>query len=693
MKLLHGGSVFVSHALGLALTLLGCAVCAPRPATGAPLPPANVPAPTATEQAMIEKTLPAVVRIEAIRLQPNQGRMFKARIGGSGAIISAQGHVLTNYHVADDADYYRCFLTDGTTLEAKCVGLDALTDLAVLQLDLAARPKDAAPLPVASFGDSDHIATGDAVFALGSPASLAQSVTRGVVSNTSLVLPDEIPIFLDGENVGLVVRWILHDASIYPGNSGGPLVDREGGIIGINEIGVANLGGAIPGNLARTISAELIAKGHVTRGWSGLSVQPRLETDTDKNGVVVADVAENSPAAAAGLLPGDVILAGDGQKIGDAEEKAVADFTRLEMNRLPGAAFAVDFLRGSERKSLTLTLVEREPALRRNAEFRTWGAIFRDLTRELARSARLPDTKGVWIENVRPGGPCGQAEPEMNRGDVIVALDGTPVANSAELRKTTEQLLTKNENGHSVLVTLRRGGNLLATVVDLRLSNERRTTPQARRAWIGVAVQPLTQKLATRLGVKAESGVRVTRVHEGTRAAAAGLRVGDVVLKIDDEPVTARRVEDQDAFARQIRQYRADTEVTLTVWREGALTPVKVMLEKQPTPAPELPTYEDDNFELTVRELAFDDRARLQLALDEPGLIVESTIAAGWAALAGLRNDDLLLEAGGTPLATIADFRKARDAAIKGERGWWVLRIKRAGRIHFVEINLKPLKT
>ena len=691
MKLPHGGSVFVALALGLALAGLGAAGCAPHKATATPGGPTIAPAPT--KQRMIEKTLPAVVRIEAIRLEPNQGRMFKARIGGSGAIISPQGHVLTNYHVADDADYYRCFLTDGTTLEARCVGLDALTDLAVLQLDLAARPKDAPPLPVATFADSDGIATGDAVFALGSPASLAQSVTRGVVSNTSLVLPDEIPIILDGENVGLVVRWILHDASIFPGNSGGPLVNRDGGIVGVNEIGVANLGGAIPGNLARAISAALIARGHVTRGWSGLTVQPRLETDADKNGVVVADVAERSPAAAAGLQPGDVILSGDGQKIGDAEEKAVADFTRLEMSRPPGAGFAVEFLRGSERRTLTLTLVEREPALRRNAEFRTWGAVFRDLTRELARSARLPDTKGVWIENVRPGGPSGQAEPELNRGDVIVAVDGTPVASAAELRTTTEQLLARSENGRSVLVALRRGGNLIDTVVDLRLSNERRTTPQARRAWVGVAVQPLTQKLATRLGVKAESGVRLTRIHEGTRAAAAGLRVGDVVLKIDDEPVTARRVEDQDAFARQIRQYRADTEVTLTIWRDGTLMPLKVMLEKQPTPAPELPTYEDDNFELTVRELAFDDRARLQLALDEPGLIVESTIAAGWAALAGLRNDDLLLEAAGTPLTHVEDFRKARDAALKGDRGWWVLRIKRAGRIHFVEINLKPLKT
>ena len=641
----------------------------------------------------MEKVLPAVVRIEAIRLQPNQGRMVKARVGGSGAIISAQGHVLTNFHVADDADYYRCYLTDGSVLNAECIGLDALTDLAVLQLDLASRPKDAPPLPVAVFGDSDRLAAGEPILALGSPASLAQSVTRGIVSNIALVLPERFRIILDGENVGLVVRWVLHDASIFPGNSGGPLVNRAGEIVGINEIGVANLGGAIPGNLARSVSDALIAHGHVTRGWSGATVQPRFAADSSGTGVVVADIAAGSPAATAGLQPGDVLLSCNGEGITGSDELAVANFNRLEMSHPPGSAIVLAYLRGATPAQATINLTEREPALHRIAELRSWGAIFRDITRELARDHRLPDTKGVWVENIRPGGPSGQAEPELTRGDVIVSLDSTPITNLADLRTATAAILAKAGNGRSVLVSVRRDGTLVDAIVDLRITDERHITPVSRRAWVGVAVQPLTRKLATRLGVESGSGVRVTRVHSGTRAAEAGLLVGDIILKIDDQPVTARRTEDQDAFARQIRQYSSDTEVTLTVWRNGASFPCKVLLEKQPIPAAEMASCVDDNLEFTIRELAFDDRSRLQLPPDQRGLIVESTIANGWASLAGLRPDDLLLEAGGVQLTTVADFLKARDQALQGDPTWWLLRVERKSRTLFVEVNLKPMKS
>src|SRR5688572_21645912 len=257
----------------------------------------------------IEEVFPAVVRIEAIRLRPDQGRLQKARVGGSGAIISEQGHVITNYHVAQDADYYQCYFTDGSKLEARLVGQDALTDIAVLQFDVKQRPAKAEPLRVARFGDSAQVKRGDEVFALGSPATLSQSLTRGVVSNTALVLPDTIQMILDGENVGEVVRWILHDASIFGGNSGGPLVNGRGEIVGINEMGVANLGGAIPGNLARAVAEQIMQHGRVTRGWSGLEVQPRLEADGGNVGVLVSDVAAGSPAAGTGLVPGDVVKA------------------------------------------------------------------------------------------------------------------------------------------------------------------------------------------------------------------------------------------------------------------------------------------------------------------------------------------------------------------------------------------------
>lgn len=310
----------------------------------------------------VEAVFPAVVRIEAIRLRPDQGRLQKARVGGSGAIISAQGHVITNYHVAQDADYYQCHFTDGSKLEAKLVGMDALTDIAVIQFDVTKRPASAGALPIARFGDSAQVKMGDEVFALGSPATLSQSLTRGVVSNTALVLPDTIQMILDGENVGEVVRWILHDASIFGGNSGGPLVNAKGEIVGINEMGVANLGGAIPGNLAKGVAEQLMKNGRVTRGWSGLGVQPRLEAEGATGGVLVADVAAGSPAATAGLAPGDIVTAVDGHAIEGTDENAVASFGRLETGRLPGEEFLVNYRRGPQALTARFKLVVREPA-------------------------------------------------------------------------------------------------------------------------------------------------------------------------------------------------------------------------------------------------------------------------------------------------------------------------------------------
>jgi serine protease Do len=651
------------------------------------------PAAHALPDSAVRHTLSAVVRIEAIRSQPNQGRMVKNRVTGSGMIVSAQGHVLTNYHVADDADYYRCYFTDGTALDASCVGLDALTDLAVLKLDLSARPAGASPLQVATFGDSDKLQAGEPVWALGSPAALAQSVTAGIVSNASLVPPEEARIMLDGENVGLVVRWILHDASIFPGNSGGPLVDRDGRIVGINEIGIARLGGAIPGNLARRISDELIARGLVIRGWSGLTVQTPLEADRTAGGVLVADIEAGSPAANSGLQSGDRLTACNGRPIGGSKEVAVANFTTLEMTSTPGTELTFSYRRGEKTGTAKVVLATREPAQQRTFEQRTWGAVLRDISRELARQQHLPDTHGVWIESVRPGGATGQAEPELRDGDVVVAVEDRPVASLADLRAATTEILNDPAQGHDVLVAIRRDGSVVNAVVDLRIADTQRPTPQARRAWIGINAQPLTAKLATRLGVKTDSGVRVTQVHAGTRAASADLRVGDVILKIDGEVVSARRAEDLDAFARQVRRYHVDSEVQLTVWRGGTLSQIPITLEHQPVPAAELENYVDDLLELTVRELAFEDRTRLQLAPDRHGLIVQSLIAAGWAALAGLRNDDLLLEAGGKPLTDVASFREARDAALHGNAERWLLRIERNGRTSFIELDLKPLKT
>jgi serine protease Do len=665
--------------------------------TAAPLCASVPAAPTAAQSAMLARVFPAIVRIEAISLRPYDGHLTKSWTAGSGVIITPEGHVLTNCHVSEDVDTFRCYLYDGQHVDAHRVGQDPMTDIAVLQLDLSQLKKGSGPLPVAIFGDSDKMGPGDTVFALGSPGFLSQSVTRGIVSNPSMVLPEQTlgKMILRGEDVGMLVRWILHDASIFGGNSGGPLVNDRGEVVGVNEIGVFNLSGAIPGNLARGIAMQLIAHGHVSRGWSGLTVQPRLEADASDVGVVVSDVAAGSPAAKAGLLPGDIVLACDGVAIEGAQEKAVSHFYRLETGRLPMDAFKVDFLRDGKAKVAQFPLAVREPAQADDVELREWGAVVRDLTPAVVIEEQLPDKVGVLLENVRPGGPSGQSEPELRRGDVVIAVDGNPVSDVAGLRALTLRFFPDSETAltHQAIASIRRDGAVLDAAIDLRNTNPHHIAPSALKAWLGVVSQPLTPKLNKRLGINSEDGgARITRVYAGTEAEKAGLKVGDVLLDLDGSPIAERRAEDSEVLARQIRQYKIGTTATITLWREGKNMDLGVILEVQPKPAAEMPLWEDEKLEFEVRDLAFDDRARLQLDPGDKGALVSSTTAAGWAELAGLHAEDLVISAGGTPIASAEELHVARDEAVKAGKRWWVLQVNRRGQTLFVEINLKPAK-
>ena len=229
----------------------------------------------------IQKVYPALVRIYVVAEEPEGGRMQRMRAAGSGAIISPDGYVVTNHHVAGNATRITCNLANGDEVEATRVGTDPLADIAVLKLKLETRKHPDVPLAVATWGDSNRLKVGDVVLAMGCPMAVSQSVTQGIVSNTQMIMPRylEGQFRLDGEDVGQIVRWIGHDAVIFGGNSGGPLVNLQGEIVGINEIGLGSLGGAIPANLAREVVHQLIEHGRVSRSWIGLEFQHRLKSD------------------------------------------------------------------------------------------------------------------------------------------------------------------------------------------------------------------------------------------------------------------------------------------------------------------------------------------------------------------------------------------------------------------------------
>ena len=247
------------------------------------------------------------MRIHVVTIDHVAGREVKREAAGSGTIISPEGYVLTNHHVAGRTRAITCTLANREEVPADLVGTDPLSDLAVLKL----RPAKPTTYPAARFGDSSKLKVGDPVLALGSPLALSQSVTMGIVSNIEMILPGMFWPFnrmtLDGEDVGSIVRWIGHDAPIFGGNSGGPLVNMSGEIVGVNEISLG-LAGAIPADLAQEVSAALIREGRVRRSWIGLDVQPRLKNDTSTKGALVGSTIEGSPAAKAGFVPGDLLV-------------------------------------------------------------------------------------------------------------------------------------------------------------------------------------------------------------------------------------------------------------------------------------------------------------------------------------------------------------------------------------------------
>ena len=633
---------------------------------------------------------PALVRVYVVVPAPSGGRMRRLRGAGSGAIISRDGYVVTNHHVAGRASRIVCSLADREEIDAKLVGTDPLSDVAVLQLNLEHRKGGKRKLPVAKWGDSDAVRVGDVVYAMGSPAAVSQSVTKGIVSNTQLILPASMSgrFRLDGENVGAVVRWLAHDAVIYGGNSGGPLVNARGEIVGINEIGLGSLGGAIPSNLARGVAQQIIAHGHVQRSWTGLQIQPRLKSGEAETGVLVAGVVEGSPAAEAGLRAGDLLTSFDGVDVDVAVAEQLPLFNQLVLGTPIGKKVAVGLLRGGKGETVHLTTTAREPAQPRPIELKPWGITARDISRMMALERRRADKDGVLVDSIRPGGPCGEAKPPVGAGDVIRKVDGRAVRDVAELRKLTAEITKGKQDPTPVLVDFDRGTHKVLTVVKVGREPEADKPARARKPWPAVATQVLTTELAKALDMKGKTGVRVTQVYPGRAGEKAGLKVGDILLEVDGMEIEASQPSDSDVFPTMIRQYDVGAAVELTVVRGKKRSKIAMTLEAPPTPTDRLPKYEDEDFELTVRDLSAMDRFHRKEKASLRGVLVVRTEPGGWAAFGGLAGGDVVISIHGKPTPAVADARTVLKA-VKADKPRRVAFFVKRG-IHTMYIEIEP---
>jgi serine protease Do len=365
---------------------------------------------------------------------PRQQRRVPRQSGlGSGVLTTADGYILTNNHVIDGADQVRVELTDKRVFEAKVVGTDPASDLAVLKID-------ASGLPAVTIGNSSDVRVGDVVLAIGNPLGVGQTVTMGIISAKGRAT---------GVGDGSYEDFLQTDAPINQGNSGGALINVKGELVGINSQiltptgGNIGLGFAIPSNMAREVMGQLKTGGRVERGKLGVSVQsvtPDLAASLklpNTSGALVSGVEPGGAASRAGLKPGDVITAINGDKVADSN----ALRNRIAGTK-PGSTVDLEVVRNGKTESMRATLgaleASRERASRGEQEsdgsgFGPTGMAVESLTPDVARELGLSGRKeGVVVRDVNPDGAAASAG--LQPGDVISQVNGEAVKTPGELK-------------------------------------------------------------------------------------------------------------------------------------------------------------------------------------------------------------------------------------------------------------------
>ncbi|MCY3024142.1 MAG: PDZ domain-containing protein [Planctomycetota bacterium] len=666
----------------LVVSLLCAAlVCPPIPAADAP------------EQAIdpaVAAVYPSLVQIQVVMGIYQNGREQKMPGTGSGAIISPDGYVVTNHHVAGHAVALRCRLANREEVPATLVGTDPLADIAVIKLDLSARPAGAPPLTAARWGNSDVMQVGDPVYAMGCPLGLSQSVTRGILANKDMMVPKRMgdTFELDGEEVGSLVKWFGHDATIQPGNSGGPLVNAKGEIVGVNEIGMGSMGGAIPSSVARPMAEEIIKSGSVRRAFFGIAFQPLLHKpgqDPPKQGVLIAGTIKGTPAEEAGLKAADIALAIGGEPVLVRFDEELPGLNKVLAAKEVGKPVEFRILRDGKEQTVSITPMLRDEAMSRQRAYKEWGFTARRITVMDAKQKQRPDCVGVILGSVTPGGPADKAVPALQNGDIIVALGGKPVQTQADFEKLSNELIGGKESV-PVVVEIERGNDRYLTLVEAGIRAPQDPPSEAKKAWIGVSTQVLTRKLAKALGLEGKKGVRITHVYPGGNAEQAGLKVGDIVTHMDGQLVEASEPHDAEVFASMVRAYKPDGQAELTIIREGKPQKLTVALKPAPKTENELHVYEDLAFEFKARDITQDDRVKRKLPDTETGALLTQVDMGGWAAVGGLKGDDIVQSLNGQKIASLADLEKAMNDVKAQHPKHVVFFVKRGIITSFVEV-------
>ncbi len=633
----------------------------------------------------IDKVRPALVRIRVVSTEYREGREVKMQAVGSGAIITKDGYLITNHHVAGHAVRIFCTLWNREEIEAELIGTDPLTDIAVLKL----KPEKPRDFAFATFGDSAGLRVGDSVLAMGSPMALSQSVTLGIISNTEMILPRfwGSAFRLDGEDVGALVRWIGHDAAIYGGNSGGPLVNLHGQIVGINEISYG-LSGAIPGNLAKSIANQIMQHGKIQRSWLGFDPQPLFKRRNDEKGLLIAGVLENSPASKAGIEPGDLLLKLNDKPVNVHFGEQMPDFMELVSTLPIGDKIPAVLWRGGKEIKVTLVPVERGEIYPEEHEFKQWGLTGRDFSFLLAKEMKRPNLDGILVTSVRQGGPAGESKPSIEPRDVLVELNGVPIKSVSDMMERTSALTDRHTEPVPLVATFERKGARYLAVVRVGIQEPKDPGLEVTKAWLPVETRAISREIAQQLGLPTLKGFYLTRVYSGSTADKAGLKPGDFIVAVDGEKLSASGPEYEDELSTLIRQYDVGKSVELSVLRDNHDLKISVELERSPRLQREMKKYRNDEFEFTARDVSFFDTAEEQWDKEQQGALIEEVKPGSWAELANLFTGDLLVDVDGMPVSDVDSLRRVMEKVAKAKKPVLVMKVKRG--IHTAYLEFEP---
>jgi serine protease Do len=611
-----------------------------------------------------DRVLPVVVSILTVRQDYRQGEPALSVASGSGTVISPQGHVATNAHVTQNGKSFRVVFADGHELPAKLVGTDTLSDIAVLQVE-SDKPEKFA---YAEFATSLDLRAGDTVLAMGAPWGLSNSMSAGVVNNPRRLLVslfDDEAEYEDSigedEPTGRYYSWIQHDAAIAPGNSGGPLVDLKGRIVGINTRGMitgGDLAFAIPGPDAAHVVDILIRKGHVDRVAMGFRLRS-LKGSGYQEGVLINAVQRDSEADKAGLQAGDRLLRLNGEAMTALQPIDVPALQRYIAELPINSTVRLEIDRDGKTKRIELPAKAQPRDRGAESAFVPFGISISELTPAMSKRRHLDSSQGLLITGVRPGGPAAVARPELSVGDVIRKVNGQVVDSSAELAR-----LTSPESKKPLVVAFESNGEQRLSLLTPEFGDHVRTPlPELPQAWVGVDVQPITASLAHEIGMS-NAGYRIARLYPGSPLGKAGAKIGDLLLAIDNDPLKPNNETSSEGFDLRVRDLTPGSKARFSAIRNTAPIMFDVTLAESPVDVSGLATLAVTQLRAQLRELGFYDRVAQQLPDNRTGVLIDGVESGGAAGLAHLQRGDVVISVGDQPVSSPTELVRALDKAL-----------------------------